>query len=76
MRGGSSKRELEHIANTPGRELAALAYCEELTYHDILGFPPLHTALAENFSQKRVAEIAVNLWTCLKLEQDAIPVAE
>ena len=57
-------------------EQAALA-----TVRNILAFPPLRAALAEHFSRKQVAEIAatvinMNLWTCLKLEQGAIPVAE
>jgi hypothetical protein len=52
-----------------------------LTDYDLPGFPPLHAALAEHFSQKQVAEIAAtginkNLWTRLKLAQSAIPVAE
>ncbi|MGH6919715.1 MAG: LamG-like jellyroll fold domain-containing protein [Geminicoccaceae bacterium] len=63
----------------PRRGEAALAYCEGLTDYDLPGFPPLHAALAEHFSQKQVAEIAatvinMNLWTRLKL--GAIPVAE
>jgi hypothetical protein len=62
-------------------EQAALAHCEGLTDHDLPGFPPLHAALAEQFSQKQVAEIAaavidMDLWTRLKLVQVAIPVAE
>ena len=57
-------------------EQAALGYCEEYS-----GISALRAALAEHFSRKQVAEIAatvinMNLWTCLKQEQGAIPVAE
>jgi hypothetical protein len=60
---------------------AALADCDGLTDCDLPGFPPLHAALAEPFSQKQVAEIAatgidMNLWTRRELAQGAIPVAE
>ena len=57
-------------------EEAALAQCEGLTYYDLPGFPLLHAQLAEHFYRKQVAKIAAKLWTCLRLEQDAIPVAE
>jgi len=52
-----------------------------LTDYDLPGFPPLHAALAEHFSQKRVAEIAApeiikDLWTRLKLAQSALPMTQ
>jgi hypothetical protein len=58
-----------------------MAHREGLTYYDLPGFPPLHAPPAERFCRKQVAEIAAtaikaNLWICLKLGQDAIPVVE
>jgi hypothetical protein len=52
-----------------------------LTDYDLPGFPPLHAALAEHFSQKQIAEntaagIDMHLWRQLKLAQSAIPLAE
>lgn len=61
-------------------EGAALAYCEALTAYDHVGLPALHEALAQNFSEQEIAEIAaivinMNLWTRLKLAQGQVPVA-
>lgn len=62
-------------------EQAALAYCEALTVYDPAAFAAAHEALADQFDEKAVAEIAaivinMNLWTRLKLAQGAVPVAE
>jgi AhpD family alkylhydroperoxidase len=60
---------------------AALRYCEALSGYDLAGFPATHSALAEHFDEKTIAEIAaiiinMNLWTRLKLAQGAMPVAD
>lgn len=62
-------------------EQAALAYCEGLTDYDLIGFPALHEALTEHFTETQIAELAavvinMNLWTRLKLAQGAVPHSE
>jgi hypothetical protein len=79
----------ERIANLPSwresalysrAECAALAYCEILTQFDQVRFAAAHDAAAMLFDPKEIADIAavvinMNVWTCLKLAQRAIPVA-
>lgn len=83
MRGGSGKHHstLNTSRMFSEAEQAALAHGGGLTYDDLPGFPPQHAPLAEHFYRKQVAGIAataisMNLWTCRRLDQDAIPVFE
>ena len=84
---GIHSAKVAHLASWPEStmfspaELVALAYCEGLTDYDLAGFPPLHQAMTDHFSDTEIAEIAaivinMNLWTRLKLAQGATPVLE
>jgi AhpD family alkylhydroperoxidase len=78
----------ERIANLPSwrestlyseAERSALAYSEALTIFDQAGFAAAHDAVATQFSEIEIAEIAaviinMNVWTRLKLAQGATPV--
>jgi hypothetical protein len=62
-------------------ELLSLSCGENLTDFDLPGFQSLNVPLPEHFYGKRGAQIATtaidrNPWRCLKLAQDAVPVAE